>query len=157
MWAFSHSVSIVSLHAPSRTNTALVIELRADRLEPDLPAELKSTCFRITQEAITNVVRHAGAKQVSGRVAISAERNWSWSSAMMAPALRWRRRNGGAARGASLGLLGMQERVALIDGRLRIKSARGGGTEIRGALSTACARAPVNPKESVEKAGRDVK
>jgi two-component system sensor histidine kinase UhpB len=36
-----------------------------------------------------------------------------------------------AVRGASLGLLGMQERVALLGGRMEIDSAPGRGTEIR--------------------------
>lgn len=108
----------------------LVIKLRADLPEPDLPAELKSTCFRVAQEAITNIVRHANAKHV--RVELHQHKRElelvirdDGLGFEVEPA---RRR---AARGASLGLLGMQERIALVGGRLRIKSAPGQGTEIR--------------------------
>lgn len=108
----------------------LVIELLAQPLKTDLPPELKSTCFRVAQEAITNIVRHANAKKV--RVELRHHKQEleliirdDGSGFDVEPA---RRR---AVRGASLGLLGMQERVALVGGRLQIKSTRGVGTEIR--------------------------
>jgi len=49
-----------------------------------------------------------------------------------------------AVRGGSLGLLGMQERVALIRGRIDIQSAPGQGTEIRVSL-------PLAPQPSVDR------
>jgi signal transduction histidine kinase len=110
--------------------TGLTIQFRADPPELNLPPEVQTTCFRITQEALTNIVRHANAHQV--RVELY----------QAATELELRIRDDGAgfdvqaarqhaARGTSLGLIGMQERVALIGGRLALKSAPGTGTELR--------------------------
>ncbi|MCY2988044.1 MAG: PAS domain S-box protein [Planctomycetota bacterium] len=40
------------------------VTLTAESSGPQLPPELKNTCFRVTQEALTNVLRHARAQQV---------------------------------------------------------------------------------------------
>jgi len=93
------------------------------------PAHLETTCFRVAQEALTNVVRHAHAK----RVCVGLRQEGSELHLTVrddgigfeVPAARQR-----AARGGSLGLLGMQERVLLIRGRIEIHSALGNGTEI---------------------------
>ena len=42
----------------------LVSEVVTGSIETHLPPELETACFRIAQEAITNVVRHAQARQV---------------------------------------------------------------------------------------------
>lgn len=110
--------------------TGLVIELRAKLPHADLPAEMKSTCFRVTQEAITNIVRHANAKKVrvelrQGKTELELSIRDNGAGFEVEPA---RQR---ARLGTSLGLLGMQERVALVGGQLQIKSAPGAGTEIR--------------------------
>jgi two-component system sensor histidine kinase UhpB len=95
------------------------------RLDPRLETE----CFRIAQEALTNVVRHAQAKSVKVTLKHRQDR------------LELRVRDDGvgfdvaagrerAVRGSSLGLLSMEERAALLGGGLEIKSAPGHGTEI---------------------------
>jgi signal transduction histidine kinase len=95
------------------------------RLDPRLETE----CFRIAQEALTNVVRHAQAKSVKVTLKLRQDR------------LELRVRDDGvgfdgpagrewAVRGASLGLLSMEERTALLGGGLEIKSTPGHGTEI---------------------------
>ena len=108
----------------------LAIELVADRLEENLPEDLNTTCFRIVQEALTNILRHAKAKKIlvelrhsNGQLELVIRDD---GIGFDLPAARQR-----ARRGASLGLLGMQERVVLLNGHLQIKSARGRGTEIR--------------------------
>jgi signal transduction histidine kinase len=98
---------------------------------PKLPPEIEITCFRVAQEALTNVLRHANAANV-------------WVELAMIDGLRLRltvrddgtgfdvlAARGRAARGMSLGLLGMEERAELIEGHLSITSSPGHGTEVR--------------------------
>jgi len=95
------------------------------RLEPVIETE----CYRVAQEALTNVVRHARAKTVA--VELRAEDG----------RLHLRVRDDGAGfnvadarekavSGASLGLLSMEERAALAGGGLEFTSRRGKGTEV---------------------------
>lgn len=96
----------------------------------NLSAELKSTCFRITQEAITNILRHAHARHV--RVELhqrATELDLLIRDDGDGFDVRQARKR--AERGASLGLLGMQERVLLLKGQFRLNSEPGVGTEIR--------------------------
>jgi len=94
-----------------------------------LPAELEITCFRVVQEAVTNIVRHAHAHRVSIEL-----RNDQHKLHLMIQDdgkgfdVDAARKN--AASGQSLGLLGMQERVLLVDGELNIQSEPGKGTTV---------------------------
>jgi signal transduction histidine kinase len=90
--------------------------LRVGRLGAPVPTAVATCCFRLVQEALTNVARHAGARNVD--VQLSA------ADVDLAAARHL------AARGMNLGLLIMQERVTLARGRLEIKSAIGEGTTI---------------------------
>ncbi len=90
-------------------------------------AEVETACFRVAQEAITNVLRHARASNLwlrlftaGGRLALSVRDDG------MGFDLQAARRRGAA--GASLGLVGMEERVALAGGELELRSAPGQGT-----------------------------
>lgn len=97
---------------------------------PRLAPELETSCFRVAQEALTNVARHAQARQV-------------WLDLhLVSDALELQVRDDGvgfdvvAAReraisGASMGLLGMLERVVLLSGEVDLSSTRGGGTQLR--------------------------
>ena len=97
---------------------------------PDAPAAaVAMTCFRVAQEALTNVVRHAHARGVSigtclvdDHLEMSVEDDGGGFDVAAA--------RKGAARGQSQGLLGMQERVELVGGRLEIASGPG-GTRVR--------------------------
>jgi signal transduction histidine kinase/CheY-like chemotaxis protein len=105
-------------------------------LEERLPPEIEIACFRIVQEALTNVMRHADASQVFIELRHDAEDlhlairddglGFDVPAALAA-----------AARGESVGLLGMEERVQLLGGRIEIESAPGQGTEIRVCLPEA--------------------
>lgn len=105
--------------------------------ETRIPPEIETACFRLTQEAVTNVLRHARAKRVWVEVRGSGA------------ALELRVRDDGAgfdpaeararaASGACMGLSSMQERVSLAGGQLEIMAAPGSGTEL-------VARFPVSP------------
>lgn len=108
--------------------TDLVIEL-PDHNER-FSRERETACFRIAQEALTNIVRHANAKQVS--VELKKRRNNLLLTikddgvGFDRDALRKR-----AARDATLGLLGMQERAHAVGGTLEIDSALSKGTAVR--------------------------
>ncbi|HKI33675.1 MAG TPA: MHYT domain-containing protein [Gemmataceae bacterium] len=95
-----------------------------------LPPDLAITCFRVAQEALTNVVRHAQARHVwiemggaEGALEL-AVRDDGVGFDMGAAQRR-------AAEQDSLGLLGMAERVQLLGGRLRVESQPGRGAHIR--------------------------
>ncbi len=102
----------------------------AGPLEGRVPPELEATCFRVVQEALTNVLRHARASQICvGLQQYEAELQLVIHDngiGFDVQAVLDR-----AARGASLGLLGMQERVLLLGGQIDIQSAPGCGTKIR--------------------------
>jgi len=95
-----------------------------------LPPQLETTLFRIAQEAINNIVRHAGAQSVAirlgrddGGICLQVEddgRGFDVAQ-IRGQALRLRR----------LGLLGIQERADLVGGEVRVESAPGHGTRLQ--------------------------
>lgn len=102
----------------------------SDHLDLRLPTHLETVCFRVTQEALTNVARHARATRVwldvrrrIGQLLLTILDDGVGFD--VDAALRH------ALGGRSFGVLGMQERVALAGGWLNIRSTPGGGTEIR--------------------------
>lgn len=111
-----------------RTGTA--VHFTADPATGRPPPEIETVCFRVTQEALTNVARHAQARQVwvdlrqsSDELRLTIRDDGTGFDARAA-----RER---AARGGSFGLLGMEERVLLIGGKIEIDSGPGEGTEIK--------------------------
>jgi signal transduction histidine kinase len=89
-----------------------------------LPTKVETAIFRITQEALTNVVKHAEAKTVDVRLAcrersvvLTIEDDGDGFSQVQ-------------VRGGGLGLVGMRERVASVNGALDIESKRGVGTRL---------------------------
>ncbi len=110
--------------------TGLKIHVTAPPAGVDLPAEVKIACFRVAQEAMTNIVKHARATHAWIELQQSEEliqlilRDDGVGFDLNAA----RRR---AVRGESVGLLGMQERVELIGGRFAVESTPGMGTTVR--------------------------
>jgi PAS domain S-box-containing protein len=92
--------------------------------------ELETACFRIAQEAMTNVVRHARAK----RVLLSLQKKRRELILLITDdgvgfdvtSLRAR-----APRASTLGLIGMQERAHAVGADIEITSARSKGTQVR--------------------------
>jgi len=101
------------------------LELRA-RLKP----EIETACFRVTQEALTNVLRHARANNVW--LDLSCEDSLLKLS-VRDDGIGFEVQSGanGAVAGESLGLLSMEERVGLVGGQLHVHSAPGQGTTVR--------------------------
>lgn len=95
----------------------------------DIETETETACFRVAQEAINNVLRHANARTVwvrlfmaGGRLALSVRDDGRGFD------LEVVRRRG--ASGASLGLIGMEERVALAEGSFELRASPGQGTTL---------------------------
>jgi PAS domain S-box-containing protein len=92
-----------------------------DRLAP----EVETTLYRIAQEALTNVIRHAQATHVDvllerrGGVVVAIVEDDGIGFDLEA-----------AKQGGRLGLFGMQERAEMLGGRLVIESAAGAGTTV---------------------------
>ena len=88
-----------------------------------LPSELETALYRITQEALTNVVKHAQASRVS----IVLTRRGDTVSAVFEDDGRGFAVEEADADGG-VGIVGMRERLALLDGRLLVESSAGGTT-----------------------------
>jgi signal transduction histidine kinase len=112
----------VSASAGIPVETAL--DLEGKGADTRLGTELETTIYRLVQEALTNVAKHAGAKQVSVEVTRSdgrAEVCVRDDGVGFVPD----RTQGG------FGLAGMRERAALAGGTLEVASSPGSGTTIR--------------------------
>jgi signal transduction histidine kinase len=103
----------------SRTKN-LPVEVHADSISEDLPDEHKTCVYRIVQEALHNVARHARAKHVDISLAENDSR------------LTLKIKDDGQGfspeRDKGLGLLGMRERVEHLGGEFHIQSQPGHGT-----------------------------
>lgn len=111
-----------SLTAEVTEHTNLTVNHRLSHDLPPLDSETELVIYRVAQESLTNVVRHARAT----RVDVSLER----SDGGIVLCIRDDGRGiGDAAEGA--GIRGMRERALLIGAQLAITSPPGGGTEVR--------------------------
>jgi PAS domain S-box-containing protein len=104
--------------------------------EPKLSPDLATACYRIAQEALTNVVRHAAATTVMIHIEITADKI----------ALEIRDNGRGIAPDAAKdvnahGLLGMRERARHQGGDVTFKPVVGGGTIVRAELPLAASAA----------------
>jgi signal transduction histidine kinase len=102
------------------------VTLKMDRPSDErLPAKVETVLFRVTQEALTNIVKHAEAQAV--RI-IFARRERSLVLTIEDDGRGFSRAR--VPRGR-LGLVGMRERIASVDGALEIESKSGAGTRLR--------------------------
>jgi two-component system sensor histidine kinase DegS len=101
------------------------VRLKLDRpIDERLSTKVETAIFRITQEALTNVVKHAEAKSVQvvlmrreRSIVLTVEDDGHGFSPAQVPDGR-------------LGLVGMRERIASVNGALNIESKRGAGTRL---------------------------
>jgi signal transduction histidine kinase len=89
------------------------------------PSNIETTAFRIVQEALTNVLKHAEASTVS----LVIEFRDGWLKIIVEDNGRGFDAEAAAAQGR-LGLAGMRERLALVEGTLTLDSVSGGGTTL---------------------------
>jgi signal transduction histidine kinase len=105
------------------------VEFHADAIDFRLDPMIETECFRVAQEALTNVVRHSGAR----RLTVEMTRADGF--------LHLRVKDDGAGfdlaqrrlevvQAGRLGLLGMEERAGLAGGGFQLRTAPGQGTEV---------------------------
>jgi PAS domain S-box-containing protein len=129
----------------------LQIGLDSDRL----PLLVQTTVYRVLQEALTNVAKHAGGRHASVRLA-REKATIELKVQDDGPGIKRRRAPGRAARShrGGLGLEGMRERVALLGGSVRIESEPGAGTTVTARIPVQSALLPESDSGPV-KAHRD--
>ena len=102
----------------------ITVEVHADSVSDELPEEHKTCIYRIVQEALHNVSRHAKAKSV--QIHLSEKKSCS---------LDLRIEDDGQGfipeKEKGVGLLGMEERVTHLQGTFHLESKPGNGTRIR--------------------------
>jgi signal transduction histidine kinase len=113
-----------SLVARHGERTGVRASFTATPTDVRAPAEIETACFRIVQEGLSNIVRHARARHVE--VTLTAQD----------AVLEARVRDDGVGfnverRRTGLGLVGMSERAEFAGGDLDIESAPGTGTTLR--------------------------
>lgn len=109
----------------ARSGLAFDLQLMLDNRR--LPPTVETTLYRVLQEAINNVVKHADARRVGIILEVSGNevsliveddgKGFVWEDQASPPSSR-------------LGLLGIRERLALVGGRLEIETGQGRGTTL---------------------------
>ena len=109
----------------SERNPDIALTFDDDAPLPPIPVEIASCLYRVAQESLTNILKHAGAKRVfiglapgQGTVELTIEDD---GAGFEQQAVKGR---------GGLGLISMEERARLVNGNLSIASHPGGGTRI---------------------------
>jgi len=127
---------------------------------PPLPSTVQTVAFRVLQEAVANVAKHAHASRADICIEVAdhclragvADDGRGFDPS----ALRAARREAADERlsatsvGAGLGLLGMEERVGLMGGQLEVESQPGAGTRVRFTIPLPSNDAPEPDSDVVE-------
>jgi signal transduction histidine kinase len=122
-------VAAVKRHVSDYTRAfGIAVEIRMDDLGPDALAPLlATTMYRVIQEALTNVARHARARTVD----VELRREESTLELLVRDDGVGFDARAAPSEATGLGLHGMQERVALLGGSVEIESTLGVGTSVR--------------------------
>ena len=126
-WYTSHQARRANLHAV----------FKADSLQSRLDTATETACYRVGQEAVTNVVRHARAQEVVVQLIVEddclhllvRDNGVGFDLAALQRVPETHRK---------LGLVGMKERVALTGGRIEFKAKPGQGTEVHAWFPLSC-------------------
>jgi signal transduction histidine kinase len=103
----------------------LSVDVQSPLGDERLPSDTETALYRIVQEALINVLKHAAATRVTVRLT-RGDKNVALVVQDDGKGF-----DPSAARDGGLSLVGMRERVALLGGRLTIESSEGGGTLLR--------------------------
>jgi signal transduction histidine kinase len=104
--------------------TGIHVDFESQLGDERLPSEVETALYRIVQESLTNIAKHAGATRVS---VLLVRRAGSATALVEDDGHGFDAED--ELRGG-IGLSGMRERLALLDGRLTIESTRGSGTSL---------------------------
>jgi signal transduction histidine kinase len=119
------------------TETGLETELTVSGAPTELPPGVDLSAYRIVQEALTNVIRHAEARHASVTLAYRPDAlEVTIVDDGRGPVSTLDRANGAheLANGDGHGLVGMRERVALFGGELTVGAGPGGGYRVHAVL-----------------------
>jgi signal transduction histidine kinase len=106
------------------SRTGLVVELSLPDVDPERGDAVATALFRVLQESLTNVARHAQAEKVTVCLAF---KNGVWSLSVSDDGLGFIPKPGEPG---DIGLVGMRERAQNLGGRFSVTSAPGQGTRI---------------------------
>jgi signal transduction histidine kinase len=109
--------------------TGLRVRFRAATAAEGLDSERKTVVFRVAQESLTNVAKHAQASRVD--VSIRKLKDGIQMEIKDNGRSFQEEAQGCSPRKKRLGLLGMRERVRLVNGRFSIEARPGKGTRVR--------------------------
>jgi signal transduction histidine kinase len=122
--------TLVWLFGRVQQQTGLAVDFRHSGLERRFPPEIETAAYRIIQEALTNVARHAGVTKARVRCRASREQ----LDIEVADHGRGFNVDEALAAGESSGLSGMRERANLLGGQVMIVSAPGNGAALKAEL-----------------------
>jgi PAS domain S-box-containing protein len=108
---------------------AILTKVETKNMERGLPPETQILLFRIAQEALNNIRKHARASNVAIRVE-GGDKNIKMTVTDDGQGFEAPGKIDGMVSAGRLGLMGMHERARLLNGSLQIESAPGKGTEI---------------------------
>jgi signal transduction histidine kinase len=135
--------ALAALAQRVRATTPLEVDLEITLLDEGdggrLAPELENTIYRLVQEALTNTVKHAEAERVQIR-ATEAEGKVTLVISDDGRGFNPEQRRRG------FGLVGMAERVSLVDGQMTIDSGPGAGTTVR--IELRASRQSIAPDEA---------
>lgn len=133
--------AIVQMIEDWRPHCGLEFDLHVGLADRRLAADVENALYRVVQEGVTNVVRHANAKRVGIILDIRGEEVICIieddGSGLPAADL-----SGGPGVDRRLGIVGMRERLGLIGGTLEIESSLAGGTTVFASVPLHEASAP---------------
>ena len=121
------AVTLRSYGEQFAARTGIGVTVTAKRPVPRLQPDVEMVLFRIGQEALTNVLKHAKAAMVRLTLAVDAQ---SVSLTIADDGCGFDAQSAMDHRTRGLGLLIMQERLRAVDGSLRIESQPGAGTSV---------------------------
>ena len=125
--------------------TNIAVDFRHSPVPQRLPAILETAIFRIVQEALTNVARHARVKEASVRLWVNEER----AGVLIEDKGVGFDADAALAARESAGLAGMKERAELLGGEFTLESQPGNGTRLTVELPLPMGMPPSrNPDES---------
>ncbi|MCK5263312.1 MAG: histidine kinase, partial [Gammaproteobacteria bacterium] len=120
--------SIERVVSKFREETSIHILLQCECQDPDVPANMEMNIYRIVQEALTNIKKHADAHIV--RVLLSCDNNGHFRILVENDGKGFDKESVESKEGQHLGLTIMQERARHLGGELKIESELEEGTRI---------------------------
>jgi signal transduction histidine kinase len=121
---FGLEPALERLTASFAEQTGLDVDFQTMLPEGRLPPEIETTLYRVVQEALTNIVKHARASRVSVLV---TRKDGSVTAVIEDDGAGF---DPSRVREEGLGLMGMRERAALVGGRITVESRPGAGSTL---------------------------